>query len=289
MVPNRAGFNGWLDYTVKGEDTRLQRSLNCPNHACMQQEELTIHQNQQDLVVTWRFRQISSLHVDDRFFKRLHYKNGYSAATNSQKPGPNTTGVQRRVHFPRNIEKATLFMMAIVSRRVLHLLQVVLLLTVTSTASYHSNQCDNKKGLGTAACSASPTVASSIPGVNESAFQPTPPALCTTNSPLPTRSFIPPEPKGPEETNTATLYNDELRLEVLVRGNTASDAGKRSERSWKVQGLNVTILSDSQRYGSESLQVLLEQRRHEASLVLMFIDNQYVPGVVYEGCALSPV
>ena len=137
--------------------------------------------------------------------------------------------------------------------------------------------CTGRKGIHPSSCMAE----SASVSFYASSFTPTKVPLCPTNQPLPLRSFSPAEPRGPEgeDDSTAVMYNLDLRLEILLRGDVGNDAAARAERSWTVQGLNVTRLSTAQHVGSESLQSLLEDRRHDPSLVLMFVD---------EGCVHVP-
>ena len=155
-------------------------------------------------------------------------------------------------------------------------LEITTVLALCCVLLVHASETCSGKGMHSSSCSAVPDhVEDGSDGIaNASTFKPTATNLCPTNSQVPLRSFVPPDPKGPGENEGAMIYNENLRLEVLVWGDGGSDSAKRTERSWGVQGLNITRLSATQQYGSEALEQLLDHRRNNPSLVLMFIDQR---------------
>jgi len=138
--------------------------------------------------------------------------------------------------------------------------------------------CADKKGTHPSLCATeSISTARGVDNLESphaGSFKATVTQLCPTNEPPPLRSFVPAEPRGPGEDDTqAVMYNINLRLEVLLRGDVSTDAGARMQRSGIVQGLNITRISAAQHFGSESLHRLLDERRRDPALVLLFVDE----------------
>lgn len=164
----------------------------------------------------------------------------------------------------------------------LMVLAVLLAASIRCVLASASEQmsCSDKKGVYPSSCAGQqtdpPASETGSDLLNASDFTATATKLCPTNQPLPQRSFVPAAPRGPGsfgDREMTGLYNNKLRLEVLLRGETSNDGARRADRSWRVQGLNVTRLSAAHYFGSAQLQELLEPRRHDPNLILLFVDE----------------